>query len=111
MTAYAVTSTFLKSTDLMADFAADAFTLWFTCNQDRKTDGAYWASSEVPVEEIEKLYNWALRQEPTTNEKGQTCVPLRANLRPRTSKAGNDYLLLAVSDQKPKVESTNAMPF
>jgi len=111
MTAYAVTSTFLKSTDLMADFASDAFTLWFTCNQDRKTDGAYWASSEVPVEEIEKLYNWALRQEPTTNEKGQTCVPLRANLRPRTSKAGNDYLLLAVSDQKPKVESTNAMPF
>ena len=95
----------------MADFAPDAFTLWFTCNQDQKTQGAYWASSDVPVEEIEKLYNWALMQNPVANDKGQPCVPLRANLRPRTSKAGNDYLLLAVSDQKPKAESSNGMPF
>lgn len=96
----------------MADFPSDAFTLWFTCNQDKKTEGAYWAASDVPVEEIEKLYNWALTQNPVTNDKGQACVQLRANLRPRTSKAGNDYLLLAVSDQKAKAESTAcAMPF
>lgn len=95
----------------MPDFAPDAFTLWFTCNQDKKTEGAYWASSDVPVEEIEKLYNWALTQNPVTNDKGQPCVQLRANLRPRTSKAGNEYLLLAVSDQKAKAESTNSMPF
>jgi hypothetical protein len=95
----------------MPDFAPDAFTLWFTCNQDQKTAGAYWASSDVPVEEIEKLYNWALRQKPVANDKGQPCVQLRANLRPRVSKAGNDYLLLAVSDQKAKTESPAAIPF
>jgi len=95
----------------MPDFAPDAFTLWFSCNQDQKTQGAYWASSDVPVEEIEKLYNWALTQNPVTNDKGQHCVQIRANLRPKVSKAGNDYLLLAVSDQKPKAESTNSMPF
>lgn len=95
----------------MADFPSDAFTFWFNCNQDKKTEGAYWASSPIPVEELEKALNWALSQEPTMNDKGQACVELRANLRPRTSKAGNDYLLLAISDQKPKSESTNAMPF
>jgi hypothetical protein len=95
----------------MPDFAPDAFTLWFNCNQDQKTQGAYWASSDVPVEEIEKLYNWALTQNPVTNDKGQACVQIRANLRPKVSKAGNDYLLLAVSDQKPKADSTNSMPF
>lgn len=95
----------------MSDFPADAFTLWFNCNQDNKTDGAYWAASEVPVEEIEKLYNWALTQDPSTNDKGQACVNLRANLRPRTSKAGNDYLLLAISDQKAKADSLAGMPF
>jgi hypothetical protein len=95
----------------MPDFAPDAFTLWFNCNQDQKTQGAYWASSDVPVEEIEKLYNWALTQNPVTNDKGQPCVQIRANLRPKVSKAGNDYLLLAVSDQKAKAESTNSMPF
>lgn len=95
----------------MADFAPDAFTLWFTCNQDNKTEGAYWASSDVPVEEIEKLYNWALQQNPVANDKGQPCVQLRANLRPRVSKAGNDYLLLAVSDQKAKAPTAAGMPF
>ena len=95
----------------MADFAPDAFTLWFNCNQDNKTAGAYWAASEIPVEEIEKLYNWTLSQTPTQNQKGQLCVKLRASLRPRTSSNGNDYLLLAVSDQKAKVESSAAMPF
>jgi hypothetical protein len=95
----------------MPDFAPDAFTLWFNCNQDQKTQGAYWASSDVPVEEIEKLYNWALTQNPVANDKGQACVQIRANLRPKVSKAGNDYLLLAISDQKPKADSTAAMPF
>lgn len=95
----------------MPDFAPDAFTLWFTCNQDNKTEGAYWASSDVPVEEIEKLYNWALQQNPVANDKGQPCVQLRANLRPRVSKAGNDYLLLAVSDQKAKAPAAAGVPF
>lgn len=95
----------------MADFQPDAFTLWFNCNQDKKSEGAYWASADVPVEEIEKLYNWAISQGGTVNDKGQTCVPLRANLRPRTSRAGNEYLLLAISDQKAKAPDPASMPF
>ena len=95
----------------MTDFAPDAFTIWFTCNQDRKTQGAYWAASEVPIEEIEKLYNWALLQDPIMNEKGQACVPMRASLRPKTSRSGNDYLLLAVSDQKAKAPTSDRIPF
>jgi hypothetical protein len=85
----------------MADFAPDAFTLWFNCNQDKKTDGAYWASSEVPVAELRKLVEWVKTAERTENQKGEECVKLRANLRPRVSKAGNDFLLMAISDQKP----------
>ena len=95
----------------MPDFAPDAFTLWFNCNQDRKTEGAYWAAADVPIEEIEKLYNWALQQDPATNDKGQPCVQLRANLRPRVSRTGNEYLLLAISDQKAKAEGPSKLPF
>ena len=95
----------------MPDFAPDAFTLWFNCNQDRKTEGAYWAAADVPIEEIEKLYNWALMQDPARNDKGQPCVQLRASLRPKVSRAGNEYLLLAISDQKAKVEGPSKLPF
>jgi hypothetical protein len=96
----------------MADFPQDAFTLWFNCNKDQKTEGAYWASSEVPVDELRKLFAWIKEAPKTENDKGQECVQLRAGLRPRTSKAGNDYLLLAISDQKPrKPEANNNIDF
>ena len=74
----------------MADFPQDAFTLWFNCNKDQKTEGAYWASSEVPVDELRKLFAWIKDAPKTENDKGQECVQLRAGLRPRTSKAGNE---------------------
>lgn len=85
----------------MADFPQDAFTLWFNCNKDQKTEGAYWASSEVPVESLRALFEWVKTAEKVQNDKGQECVKMRAGLRPKVSKAGNDYLLLAISDQKP----------
>ena len=95
----------------MVDYPKNEFTLWFNCMPDQKKEGHYWAAAEIPVEELEKLYNWALHQNPVANDKGQPCVQLRANLRPRVSKSGNDYLLLAVSDQKPKAASPARMPF
>jgi len=96
----------------MADFPQDAFALWFHCNKDQKTEGAYWASSEVPVDELRKLFAWIKDAPKTKNDKDQECVQLRAGLRPRTSKAGNDYLLLAISDQKPrKPEANNNIDF
>ena len=96
----------------MADFPQDAFALWFHCNKDQKTEGAYWASSEVPVDELRKLFAWIKDAPKTKNDKDQECVQLRAGLRPRVSKAGNDYLLLAISDQKPrKPEANNNIDF
>jgi len=96
----------------MPDFAPDAFTLWFTCNQDKKTEGAYWASSDVPVEEIEKLYNWALTQNHGHERQRAT---LRAAPRqpaaPAPAKPAMSICCWRCSDQKAKAESTNSMPF
>jgi len=86
----------------MSDYPQNAFTLWANCNKDKKTDGAYWASAEVPVEELRKLSAWIENAEKVQNQKGDECVKMRVSLRPRTSKAGNDYLLMAISDEKPR---------
>ena len=93
----------------MTDRAPDAFTVWGNFNKDQKKDGHYWASMEVPVEELKKLFEWAKTANRVQNQKGDDCVQLRANLMPRQSKAGNDYLLMALSDAKPRpVETANA---
>ena len=44
------------------------------------------------------------------DQKKDDCVKLRANLMPRQSQAGNDYLLMALSDAKPKVDKSD-VPF
>jgi hypothetical protein len=79
----------------MADYAPDAFTLFSTFNKSKiegKTD-EFWSKAEWPVEQIEALYNWALTQDPQPNQKGEMCVTVNQKLLPRTSAAGNDYLL------------------
>jgi len=91
----------------MAQQPEDAFTFWFNCNKDQKKDGHYWASAEVPVEELRKMFEWAKTAERVQNQKGDDCVKLRANLMPRQSKAGNDYLLMAMSDQKPRAAESS----
>ena len=94
----------------MADFAPDAFNIWGNFNKDRKKDGHYWAAMEVPVDELRKLVEWAKTAERVQNQKGDDCVKLRAKLMPRQSQAGNDYLLMALSDAKPKADKNDA-PF
>ena len=89
----------------MVDYPENAFTLWFNCMPDQKKEGNYWAAADVPVDQIEKLYNWALTQQPVDNERGEPCVKLRANLMPRTAKTGREYLKLAISEQRPKAET------
>ena len=90
----------------MPQIPDDAFTLWFNCNKDQKKDGHYWASAEIPVDELRRLFEWAKNADRVKNQKDVECVKLRANLMPRQSKAGNDYLLLAISDQKPRPSET-----
>jgi hypothetical protein len=96
----------------MADFAPDAFTLFTTFNKSKlegKTD-EYWAKSEWPIDQINALHAWANSQtSTTTNQKGEVCVTVNQKLLPRTSKAGNDYLLGITSDAKPANNSD--MPF
>tara|TARA_B100001778_G_scaffold319498_1_gene309041 strand:+ start:112 stop:399 length:288 start_codon:yes stop_codon:yes gene_type:complete len=95
----------------MPDFAPDAFNIWGNFNKDQKKDGHYWAAMEVPLDELRKLVEWAKTADRVQNQKGDDCVKLRANLMPRTAKeSGNDYLLMALSDAKPKADKSN-IPF
>lgn len=98
----------------MADFAPDAFNIWGNFNKDQKKDGHYWAAMEVPVAELRKMVEWVKTADRCENQKGEECVKLRANLMPRTAKSsGNEYLLMALSDGKPRSadNSTADIPF
>ena len=86
----------------MPERTPDAFTIWGNFNKDQKKDGHYWAAMEVPLDDLRKLVEWAKTADRVQNQKGDDCVKLRANLMPRQSKAGNDYLMMALSDAKPR---------
>ena len=71
---------------------------------DRDKPGAYWSMLEIPLSELASLVTWAKNAERCQNQKGEDCVKLRGRLMPKTSAAGNEYLLMALSDAKPKVD-------
>jgi hypothetical protein len=89
----------------MADFAPDAFALFFNLNQDRRNPGQYWSIADLPIAELRKLSAWVDEQvaigNTTSDRRGDKCVQVRLNLLPRQSKAGNDYLLGIMKDNKP----------
>jgi len=93
----------------MTDFAPDAFTLYSTFNKSKieGKENEYWAKSEWPLEQINALHAWANSTDAliTTNKKGEPCVTVSQKLLPRTSTAGNDYLLGVTSDPKKKIEA------
>ena len=96
----------------MADFAPDAFNIWVNFNKDQKKDGHYWAAMEVPVSELRKMVEWVKTADRCENQKGEECVKLRANLMPRTAKSsGNEYLLMALSDAKPRPADSSTADF
>lgn len=96
----------------MADFAPDKFTLFSNFNKDSKTEGAYWALAEWPVDQIKAFASWAVNDaEKVENQKGETCVVVRQALRPKTSKAGNEYLMGITSDPKPKAQTQTEVPW
>ena len=95
----------------MADRAPDAFTLWGNFNKDQKKDGHYWAQMDVPVDQLRNLFEWAKTAERCEDIRGVECVKLRANLMPRQSQAGNDYLLMAMSDAKPRPADNTTADF
>ena len=88
----------------MPDYPADAFTFYGNFNKDKKTEGAYWSSIEMPVEELRKLFAWVKDTDKVENFQGKECVKVRGSLRPKTSANGNNYLMLILSDEKPRKE-------
>ena len=96
----------------MPDFAPDAFNIWGNFNKDQKKEGHYWAQMDVPVAELRKLVEWVKTADRWENLKGEECVKLRANLMPRTAKeSGNEYLLMALSDAKPRPADKDTADF
>ena len=89
------------------------FSLFSNCNQSKieGKDGEFWAKAEWPIEQIQKLHEWAVTEaEQVENQRGETCVVVAQKLLPRTSKSGNDYLLSVISDAKPKQEQQQSKP-
>jgi len=90
----------------MADFPQNEFTLWFNCMPSEDKPGNYWSVAEIPVEQLEKLYNWAVKQQPIQNQRGEACVKIRANLMPRTAAtSGREFLKMAISEFRPKAQT------
>lgn len=92
----------------MPDYAPDAFTLFSTFNKSKieGKEDEHWAKSEWPLDQINALHAWANSTEAviTMNDKGEPCVTVAQKLLPRTSKAGNNYLLGVTSNPKKQIE-------
>ena len=95
----------------MSDFAPDAFTLFSTFNKSKieGKENEYWSKAEWPLEQINALHAWANSPDAllTTNQKGESCVTVQQKLMPRTSAAGNAYLLGVTSNPKKAIEPTD----
>ena len=89
----------------MAQTSTNKFSMWFNCQNDNATH-KYWAVSEITVDEILKLYDFAMNEENLVQDyKGNNAVKIRANMMPATSKSGNQYMKMVISDYQPKQES------
>ena len=87
------------------DAPESKFALFSNCNKSKieGKEGEFWAKkAEWPIEQIQKLHEWAVTQaEQVENQRGEMCVVVAQKLLPRTSKTGNDYLLSVIKDPAP----------
>ena len=82
---------------------ANKFSLWFNCQNE--SNHKYWAVSEITVDEVLKLYDYAMDESNLVKDyKGNNAVKIRANMMPATSKSGNQYMKMVISDYQPKLE-------
>ena len=76
--------------------------MWFNCQNDG-ANHKYWAVSEITVDEILKLYDFAMNEENLVQDyKGNNAVKIRANMMPAKSNSGNQYMKMVISDYQPK---------
>lgn len=89
----------------MTDYPPSKFALWFNCQPEDAPD-RYWAVQDIPVEEIMKLYDFAVDEKNHVEGfNGTMSVKIRAKMMPAESKSGNRYMKMVVSDYQPKEES------
>ena len=78
------------------------FALWFNCQSEAK-EHKYWANQEISVEDILKLYDYAMDEKNLIKDyKGNNAVKIAAQMFPATSKAGNTYMKMVLSEPQPK---------
>ena len=86
----------------MAQTPTNKFSLWFNCQPDG-ANHKYWAVSEIPIDEIFKLYDFAVDEKnKVTGYGGKDCIKIRANMMPAKSGSGNQYMKMVISDYQPK---------
>ena len=86
----------------MSETPKSKFSMWFNC-QSENGQHKYWAVSEIPIDEIFKLYDFAVDEKnKVSGYGGKDCVKIRAKMMPATSNSGNNYMKMVISDyQKP----------
>ena len=72
--------------------------MWFNC-QSENEQHKYWSVSEITVDEVLKLYDYAMDEKNLIKDyKGNNAVKIRAKMFPAQSQSGNPYMKMGVSD-------------
>ena len=72
--------------------------MWFNCQSENEVH-KYWSVSEITVDEVLKLYDYAMDEKNLIKAyKGNNAVKIRAKMFPATSQTGNHYMKMVVSD-------------
>ena len=79
--------------------------MWFNCQSDNEQH-KYWSVSEITVDEVLKLYDYAMDEKNLIKDyKGNNAVKIRAKMFAAQSSSGNPYMKMVISDyQKPNEE-------
>ena len=87
----------------MSETPKSKFSMWFNCQLENEQH-KYWAVSEITVDEVLKLYDYAMDEKNLIKDyKGNNAVKIRAKMFPAQSQSGNPYMKMVVSDyQKQK---------
>ena len=82
----------------MSETPKSKFSMWFTC-QSENEQHKYWSVSEITVDEVLKLYDYAMDEKNLIKDyKGNNAVKIRAKMFPAQSQSGNQYMKMVVSD-------------
>ena len=82
----------------MSETPKSKFSMWLNC-QSENEQHKYWSVSEITVDEVLKLYDYAMDEKNLIKDyKGNNAVKIRAKMFPAQSQSGNPYMKMGVSD-------------